>query len=83
MTDHQNVIGLVDWYNDSKGYGFLSVGDVLSDGTRKVILGDIFAHYTSIMGDGFKTLAEGQEVTFDILHGPKGPQATNIRKGIV
>lgn len=78
--DHHNVIGLVDWFNDAKGYGFISVGEVLGDGTRKVTVPNIFAHYTAITGDGFKTLAEDQEVEFDLELGPKGPTAHNIRK---
>lgn len=80
VIDHHNVIGLVDWFNDAKGYGFLSIGEVSGDGTRKVKLGQIFAHYTSITGDGFKTLAEDQEVEFDLYLGAKGPTAVNIRK---
>jgi cold shock protein len=62
------VNGTVKWFNESKGFGFLSQenGD------------DVFVHHTSIAGNGFKTLAEGQAVTFDIESSPKGPRATNV-----
>lgn len=63
--------GLVKWFNDAKGYGF-----IVQDGNDK----DIFVHYTAIGGDGFKTLAEGQKVDFEIVEGPKGLQATNVLK---
>ena len=63
--------GLVKWFNDSKGYGF-----ICADGTER----DIFVHYTAIQGDGFKTLAEGQKVDFELIEGPKGPQASNVAK---
>lgn len=62
--------GTVKWFNASKGYGFISPttgGD------------DVFAHFSEIQMDGYKTLREGQEVEFEIQHGPKGPQASNIR----
>jgi CspA family cold shock protein len=62
--------GRVKWFNDSKGYGFIE-----QDGGR-----DIFVHYTAIQGDGFKSLAEGQKVEFEIVEGAKGPQATNVLK---
>ncbi len=65
--------GLVKWFNDSKGYGFIQA-DAVS--------GDIFVHYSAIQGDGFKTLAEGQKVEFDLIDGPKGPQASNVCKAI-
>ena len=65
--------GLVKWFNDSKGFGFLQ-----TEVTDK----DVFVHYTAIQGDGFKTLAEGQKVTFDLVDGPKGPQASNVAKAI-
>lgn len=83
MIDHKNVIGLVKWFNDSKGYGFIEVGNTLADGSRKVKVENVYAHYTAIAGDGFKTLAEDQEVEFDLTHSPKGPIATNIRKIII
>jgi CspA family cold shock protein len=63
--------GLVKWFNDSKGYGFIQ-----ADGVN----GDVFVHYTAIHGDGFKTLAEGQKVEFELINGPKGPQASNVQK---
>ncbi|MBI3533940.1 MAG: cold-shock protein [Deltaproteobacteria bacterium] len=63
--------GLVKWFNDSKGYGFIQ-----EDGQET----DIFVHYSSIQGDGFKTLVEGQKVSFDLSDGPKGPQACNVMK---
>ncbi len=63
--------GLVKWFNDAKGYGFIQ-----QDGSEK----DVFVHYTAIQGDGFKTLAEGQKVDFELIDGPKGPQAANVTK---
>jgi CspA family cold shock protein len=62
--------GTVKWFNDSKGFGFISQ----ENGT------DIFAHYSAIRGNGFKTLAEGDVVSFDIVEGDKGPRAENIVK---
>ncbi|NNM82561.1 MAG: cold-shock protein [Burkholderiales bacterium] len=62
--------GTVKWFNDSKGFGFITPengGD------------DLFAHFSAIQGTGFKTLVEGQRVTFDVTTGPKGQQASNIR----
>ena len=61
--------GTVKWFNDEKGFGFIT-GE---DGK------DVFAHFTQIQKDGFKKLAEGEEVTFDITKGDKGPQASNIK----
>jgi len=61
--------GTVKWFNESKGFGFLSQdngGD------------DVFVHFSAIQGDGFKTLNEGQKVTFEVEQGPKGPQANNV-----
>ena len=65
------AIGLVKWFNDAKGYGFIQ-----QDGSDK----DVFVHYTAIQGEGFKTLAEGQKVEFELIEGPKGPQAANVTK---
>ena len=61
--------GSVKWFNDSKGFGFISQeeGD------------DVFVHYSAIEGDGFKSLQEGQAVTFEVVEGPKGLQAANVR----
>lgn len=64
----ETVKGTVKWFNDSKGYGFLSQAE--GD--------DIFVHYTAIQGNGFRTLKEGQEVEFTVERGPKGLQATNV-----
>ncbi len=62
--------GTVKWFNESKGFGFITA----EDGT------DVFVHHTSIQGGGFKTLAEGDKVSFDIESGPKGPKAINVVK---
>jgi cold shock protein len=62
--------GKVKWFNESKGFGFIT-GD---DGK------DVFVHYSSIDGNGFKTLAEGDSVTFEVENGPKGPKAINVLK---
>ena len=62
--------GTVKWFNDSKGFGFITP-DEGGD--------DIFAHFSAIQGDGFKSLKEGQSVTFDVTQGQKGKQASNIR----
>ena len=63
------VKGTVKWFNDKKGFGFLS----REDGA------DVFVHHTAIQGDGFKTLSEGQQVEFEVQDGPKGPQAVNVK----
>ncbi|WP_047980079.1 cold-shock protein [Ornithinibacillus contaminans] len=62
--------GVVKWFNAEKGYGFISV-----EGGN-----DVFVHYSAIEGEGFKTLEEGQEVTFEIVDGERGPQAANVVK---
>ncbi|EOI54198.1 MULTISPECIES: cold-shock protein [Enterococcus] len=62
--------GTVKWFNADKGFGFIT-GE---DGN------DVFAHFSAIQGDGFKTLEEGQAVTFDVEEGQRGPQAANIQK---
>ena len=62
--------GKVKWFSNQKGYGFITV-----DGGK-----DVFVHHTAIQGDGYKTLAEGQAVEFEIVQGPKGEQATNVVK---
>jgi cold shock protein len=62
--------GTVKWFNDSKGYGFIS-----QEGGE-----DVFVHHTAIQMDGFRSLSEGDKVEFDVAKGPKGLQAQNVRK---
>ncbi len=64
------VNGTVKWFNESKGFGFIS----REEGN------DVFVHYSSIAGDGFKSLLEGDDVSFEIEDGPKGPKAINVIK---
>ncbi len=62
--------GTVKWFNESKGYGFITADEGK----------DVFVHYSAIQGEGFKTLNEGQKVSFEIVNGEKGPQASNVVK---
>jgi len=62
------VLGKVKWFSKQKGYGFI----------EKDNGGDVFVHFSSIMGDGFRTLEEGQEVQFDLIEGQRGEQASNV-----
>lgn len=64
------AVGKVKWFNEKKGFGFISQ----DNGP------DVFVHYSAITGDGFKTLTEGDSVTFEVINGPKGQQAVNVRK---
>ena len=65
--------GVVKWFSNQKGYGFITPDP--ADGTK-----DLFVHYSAVQADGFKTLGEGDKVEFEISTGPKGEQATNVRK---
>ena len=62
--------GTVKWFNDAKGYGFIAP----DDGGK-----DVFVHFSAISGDGFRTLAEGAKVEFEVREGTKGPEAANVR----
>jgi len=63
--------GKVKWFNDQKGYGFIAK----DDGS-----GDVFVHFSSISGEGYRSLAEGDTVEFDVVNSDKGPKASNVRK---
>lgn len=67
---HSMATGTVKWFNESKGFGFITP----EDGGK-----DLFAHFSAIQNQGFKTLAEGQRVSFEVTTGPKGLQASNIK----
>jgi CspA family cold shock protein len=66
----QMSTGTVKWFNDAKGFGFITQDDGGAD---------VFCHHTAIVGEGFRSLAEGQKVTFDVTKGPKGLQAQNVK----
>lgn len=64
------AVGVVKWFNSDKGYGFIS-----QEGGP-----DLFVHHSAIQGEGYRSLAENDKVEFDVTQGPKGPQATNVRR---
>lgn len=73
--EQQMAKGNVKWFNDSKGYGFISVSDPGAQSGQ-----DVFVHHTAILSEGYRTLSEGMEVEFDILQGEKGLLASNVRR---
>ena len=70
LNEEKKVIGKVKWFNNAKGYGFIG----REDGP------DVFVHYSAILGEGYRSLTEEDRVEFEIIPGPKGPQAANVRK---
>jgi cold shock protein len=64
--------GKVKWFNDTKGFGFIEADDG----------NDVFVHHSDIAGDGYKTLTEGESVSFDVTEGPKGLKAVNVQRGM-
>lgn len=70
INEEKKVTGNVKWFNNAKGYGFIG----REDGP------DVFVHYSGILGEGYRTLSEGDGVEFEIATGAKGPQAVNVRK---
>jgi cold shock protein len=71
LKDVEMALGTVKWFNDSKGFGFVTPDDGGDD---------LFAHFSAIVESGYKSLKEGQRVSFDVTEGPKGKQASNIQK---
>lgn len=71
LKENTMATGTVKWFNDSKGFGFIEQ----DDGS-----GDVFAHFSAITGEGFKSLVEGDKVSFNVVKGPKGLQAEDIKK---
>ena len=69
----ERMVGKVKWFNDQKGYGFIA-----QEGGK-----DVFVHHSAIQMEGFRTLAEGEEVSYELVEGNKGPQAVNVMKAAV